>query len=119
MPEKIKANFFFNISSQSKEKLEASIQPLIEALKKEDGIMESIFAYEIPQHQNGTYTIYIEAEFHFKNIQTFYKLCVKMLPASVEIIEPTEINLTLPEMQEIASNLMQYTNLIRRVLVKK
>lgn len=116
---KIKAKFFLSVGSRYREKLEPSLPALMEAIKKEDGVVESVFSHGEPQLTKDYWTTFIEAELTILGYPNFFKLCVKMLPMSVEVLEPEEITLTLPEIQDTVGNLMQYTNLIRREVVRK
>ncbi len=115
----IKAKFFLNLSSQYKEKIEIALPALIDSIKKENGIIESNFYFEKPVLGRNYYTSYIEAELTIEGYPNFFKLCVKLLPASVDIKEPMEgITLTYHEMKDIVEHLMVYTNAIRRIVVQ-
>ena len=102
MPEKVKALFIFEILGRPPEHIKKSLEELIDKLGKQKGIQ--IIKKQIHEPKKldeeskkgktivgeGLFTTFAEVELITENVNIMLAIVLNMLPAHVEIIEPSE-----------------------------
>ena len=102
MPEKIRALFIFEILGKPAEHIKKSLEELIDKLGKQKGIQiikKQVHEPKILDEESkkgktivgeGLFTTFAEVELITENVNIMLAIVLNMLPAHVEIIEPSE-----------------------------
>jgi len=107
---KIKVSFIFEILGRPPEHLKETLKLLIEKLGEQKGIEISSEKIHEPQPMEkeegeGLFTSFAEVELLLDNLNLVFSVVLNMLPANVEVIEPSELRLKNFELSLILSEL--------------
>lgn len=106
----------FELVGKPKEHIEKTIRLYIENIKKDTRIkiIQEEYA-EVIEHEDGMFSTFVETEMIIESLDVLNWLCVNFMPASIEIIEPSNLtfearNLTgwfndiLSKLHEVSNN---------------
>ena len=116
MPEKVKALFIFEIMGRPPEHIKKSLEELIDKLGKQKGIKiirkEIHEPKKLEENKNAKvimgedfFTAFAEVELITDNIDLVYAIVLNMLPAHIEIIEPSEYKFSNFELSSMLTDL--------------
>lgn len=101
---KIKARLIVEIIGKPKEHILETMKLVVQKMKEDDRwsvIKESISE---PEDREELFSIFCSCEIEFKNMNDILAYCFDYLPASIEIEEPTEFNLSVNTMTSFVND---------------
>jgi hypothetical protein len=103
----LRALVTFEIVGKPKAHIEKSLQEYIANLKKDDRLVFLRDEVEPAESvDDGLFSTFCEAELLIKNLETCTWLCLNFSPASIEIIEPDELELPARDVQNWLNDLL-------------
>ena len=106
----IESLLIFEIIGRPKEYLTESLNSIIEAINKEEGVKvinKEIKEPVLMKNEKDFYTSFAEVEVKTKEVMHLAMLMFKYMPAHVEIISPESISSSNNELSEIFSELVR------------
>lgn len=117
---KITAIVILEIAGKPKEHVEATIKNYTEKIVKEFTVKSNKIA-EV-EEKDGVFSTFAEMDIDFDSLGKLIGFCFDYMPASVDIIEPENLNLTSPEatglINDMISNLHHINMAFREVAVE-
>jgi len=118
----IKANTIIELAGFPKEHIEATMQDVIEKVKKVKGMKISKTEIAETKQEKDIFSIFTEFEVEFENFDAMLLFCFNFMPSSLEISEPDNLNVKLEDLQNMVSDLIgklhQYDTGVKRLLLE-
>jgi hypothetical protein len=118
MEDAIKTTIIVEMLGRPKEHLESTLKKLVEVLGKEKGVKIIKSSVQEPKvfqtenergesikPENQLYTSFTEIEMEVDNINNLIRIVFKYMPAHVEVLSPTKINLNNFEISGLLSDI--------------
>lgn len=93
------ALLYFDLHGKSKEAVQNILVGFIAKISKENGVVYSYGEIEEPIEFDGMFSASAEFKLLAKDYSSLQKICGQYSPIGIEILRPSEINLTLGEAQ--------------------
>jgi len=124
--ERIRAILIFEVLGRPKEYIEEVMKKFLETMgerKEVELISKQILEPKKVENARDVYTIVAETEFYFKDIETLLGFMLDTMPASIEIIEPTQLTFDLPRinafMNDYLTKLHQYDDVYKKLKLER
>jgi hypothetical protein len=124
--ERIRAILIFEVLGRPKEYIEEVMKKFLETMserKEVELISKQILEPKKVENAKDVYTIVAETEFYFKDIETLLGFMLDTMPASIEIIEPTQLTFDLPRinafMNDYLTKLHQYDDVYKKLKLER
>lgn len=127
--EKIKAMFTFEILGKPPEHIVEALEKIVEQLGKQEGIkiINKVIHDAKPLERDGEktdmFTSFTEVELEADNINIILAIVLHMLPAHVEIIEPSEYKFKNFELSSLLSELTvkihKYDEIAKSMMIER
>ena len=100
-------SFIVEMMGKPKEHLQKTLQNYVENLKKDKKIEFISEDYAEPEQleKSSLFTTFVELELLMKSPQKIIEFCFDFMPSSVEIIEPTQLNMQNQEFNGLLNDL--------------
>ena len=97
----------FEIVGKPAKHVEDSMQQYVTNIKQDSRIVVLQEERDEPvEHEDGMFSTFAELEMLVKNLETFTWLCINFSPASVEVIEPDELDIEAREITNWLNDLL-------------
>lgn len=97
----------FEVAGKPKQHVEDSLDLYIENLKKDERIyILQEDREEAIKHDDGIFSTFSECEMLVKNLETFTWICINFSPASIEILEPDDLQMESREVTNWLNDLL-------------
>ncbi len=91
----ILAKVTFEVVGKPKEHVEKSLKNYVENLKKDERIEVAEEYYDKPEEvEGGLWSVFAEVDILFRDLDVINWVSVNFLPASIEILDPSEMRVT-------------------------
>jgi hypothetical protein len=103
----IQAIVTFEVVGKPKEHIEKALTEFIENIRRDERIkFIREEREEAIEHEDGMFSTFCEAELLAQDLETFTWLCINFSPASIEILEPTELQIEAREITNWLNDLL-------------
>jgi len=125
MSEEVSAIIIIEVLGRPAEHVKKAINRLIEKLADERGVSvveKRVHEPRIVEKAETLFLSFAEIELKVSDISKLFHICFSYLPSSVEIVEPSEIKVKLPHINEVVNFLVtrlhQYDAIAKRLSVE-
>lgn len=122
----IKAILVYEIIGRPADYIENVMNVFLDKIKEKNGvelIKKEVFPVREIEKVKNLYSIVAETEFYFKDIEILLGFMIDTMPASIEIIEPTEIKFDLPKINAFISDylaiLHKYDDVFKKLKLER
>lgn len=128
MTNKIKALLVYEILGRPPEHIKTALEDFVERLNQQKGLkVESRKIHEPTpcedEHADDLFTTFAEVELSIEDLGLLFGVIYNTLPASVEIIEPSELNIKNFDLSSIATDLTlklhKYDEVAKTISIEK
>lgn len=100
------ARYIFEVQGRPKHHVKESLEKLISALKKEDGVIISDEKYEdIIELEDNIFSYLVDVGVIAKDFETMINITLRYGPSVVYFIEPEKITIDMRQMQNVLSDI--------------
>jgi len=120
---KLTVRMVLEVLGTPKEHVEKTIKQIMERFREEEGIkVISSKAYEAEKIK-AFWSTFCDLEFQVESIERLMDVCFNYMPSSLEIMDPSEINIKINQMNNFLNDLMSklhgYDMIIKDINARK
>lgn len=122
----VRAILIYEVIGRPKEYIEKVMKLFLDDLSKKSDvemIKKKIFPIIELKNIKNVYSIIAETEFYFKDFETLLGFMIDSMPSSIEVIEPTTINLDLSKINAFINDYLtkihQYDEVFKKLKLEK
>lgn len=114
------AALYFDVHGKTSDSVRNIMVDFVSRLTKEPGVVFAYGEIDAPiEMDNGVYSTSVEVRALTKDMRTLAALCLKYIPAGVEILRPHQLKMDIGEMQSILLDLASYAFNMTQLLLSK
>lgn len=103
MADTVLARVIIEMLGAPKEYIEQTMKSYVEKLKKEKSVVKTNIVEAEPVEK--IFSTYAELEMRFKDLSELLDFCFESMPSSVEVVEPSELNIPLNKLNGFLNDL--------------
>ncbi len=103
---KIKAKIIMEVLGKPKKHVEETIKQYVEDIKKKENykVISEEFA-DVQEQDDDFFSTFVEIELETEKLEYLTGFCFDYMPASIDIVEPSELKLTAAQLNNIMNDL--------------
>jgi hypothetical protein len=110
---------YFDVHGESKDKLQNLLVGFVGKMSQEPGVTYALGEIDAPIEHGTAFSSIAEVKLLAKDFPSLVSVCANYAPVGIEILKPSDVKITLGELQEGLLRVSQMTQAFADVMIQK